>query len=106
MCTQLQRNQKKSCQFHVDLAWNDPYIIQSQRNIQNEYVILDISVSIISNCSHMSHIQVPTQVQFSFKLRLPADYSNYIKRRSNGSFNREEDRIFSDHQGRKDWYND
>ena len=24
MGSKLQRNQKRSCQFHVDLVWNDP----------------------------------------------------------------------------------
>ena len=24
MCSKLQKNQKRSCQFHVDLVWNDP----------------------------------------------------------------------------------
>ena len=24
MCSKLQRNPKRSCQFHVDLVWNDP----------------------------------------------------------------------------------
>ena len=26
MCSKLKRNQKRSCQFHVDLVWNDPAI--------------------------------------------------------------------------------
>ena len=26
MCTKLYKNQKRSCQFHVDLAWNDPLL--------------------------------------------------------------------------------
>ena len=29
MCTQLQRNRKRSCQFHVNLARNDPYASNS-----------------------------------------------------------------------------
>ena len=45
MCRKLQRNPKRSCQFHVDLVWNDP-------TYKNPVLMDEIPPEMIKNGDH------------------------------------------------------